>query len=177
MGKCFVCGNPETENHHVVPQISGGTKTVPLCSKCYMKVHGLEGLITSFIAGSVKLERDSISQRTQSALDAQKDLIKKQGYFISKKTGRRVEKHGNPNMTEEARWKGCMASAKSRRDAAKKDKSFIQAYKYAKVLREKNFKNETIASELNSMGLRTPRGCEYIPASIPQLIRKGDRLL
>jgi hypothetical protein len=40
--KCFECGNPATENHHVIPQSMGGTKTVPLCSKCHMKVHNLE---------------------------------------------------------------------------------------------------------------------------------------
>lgn len=135
-----------------------------------------DNLITSFISGSAKLERDNISQRTKSALDAQKDLIKKQGYFISKK-GRKIEKHGNQNMTEEARWKGCMASAKARASRAMKDPSFIQAYKFAKLLREKEYKNETIAKELNDMGLKTRRGCDYIASSIPQLLRKGDKWL
>lgn len=41
MEKCFECGNPATENHHVIPKVLGGTKTVPLCTKCHMKVHGL----------------------------------------------------------------------------------------------------------------------------------------
>jgi 5-methylcytosine-specific restriction endonuclease McrA len=43
MEKCFECGNSATENHHVIPKSLGGTKTVPLCSSCHMKVHGLDG--------------------------------------------------------------------------------------------------------------------------------------
>lgn len=42
MEKCFECENPATENHHVIPKSLGGTKTVPLCSLCHMKVHGLD---------------------------------------------------------------------------------------------------------------------------------------
>jgi len=42
MKECFECGNPATENHHVIPKSLGGTKTVPLCSLCHMKVHGLD---------------------------------------------------------------------------------------------------------------------------------------
>ncbi len=43
MDKCFECGKQATENHHVIPKVLGGTKTVPLCTKCHMKVHGLDG--------------------------------------------------------------------------------------------------------------------------------------
>lgn len=42
MEECFECGNPATENHHVIPKSLGGSKTVPLCSVCHMKVHGLD---------------------------------------------------------------------------------------------------------------------------------------
>jgi hypothetical protein len=40
MGKeCFECGAPATEDHHVIPQSLGGTKTVPLCGCCHERVH------------------------------------------------------------------------------------------------------------------------------------------
>lgn len=39
--KCFECENVAKHNHHVVPKIYGGTKTVPLCELCHGKVHGL----------------------------------------------------------------------------------------------------------------------------------------
>lgn len=38
---CFECGSKENiHNHHVVPKIKGGTKTIPLCQLCHAKVHG-----------------------------------------------------------------------------------------------------------------------------------------
>ena len=39
MKDCFECGDPATEEHHVVPQVRGGTETVPLCNACHRKVH------------------------------------------------------------------------------------------------------------------------------------------
>lgn len=43
MKKCFECGEIATEDHHVIPRVMGGTKTIPLCTQCHMKVHGLDG--------------------------------------------------------------------------------------------------------------------------------------
>jgi hypothetical protein len=37
---CFECGKPATEDHHVIPQVLGGTKTIPLCGGCHALVHG-----------------------------------------------------------------------------------------------------------------------------------------
>lgn len=37
--KCFECGKPATEDHHVIPQSLGGTQTVPLCGCCHDRVH------------------------------------------------------------------------------------------------------------------------------------------
>jgi len=31
---CFECGKPAEHDHHVVPVVRGGTRTVPLCSEC-----------------------------------------------------------------------------------------------------------------------------------------------
>jgi hypothetical protein len=41
MEKCFECGNSATEKHHIIPKVMGGKKTIPLCTSCHMKVHGL----------------------------------------------------------------------------------------------------------------------------------------
>ena len=42
---CFECGcDSEIHNHHVVPKMLGGTKTVPLCPSCHGKVHGVDFL-------------------------------------------------------------------------------------------------------------------------------------
>jgi hypothetical protein len=37
--ECFECGLAATEDHHVIPQSLGGTKTVPLCGTCHERVH------------------------------------------------------------------------------------------------------------------------------------------
>ncbi len=38
---CFECGAEGViHNHHVVPKILGGTRTIPLCEKCHGLVHG-----------------------------------------------------------------------------------------------------------------------------------------
>lgn len=37
--ECFECGAPATEDHHVIPQSLGGTKTIPLCGCCHNRVH------------------------------------------------------------------------------------------------------------------------------------------
>lgn len=39
LDKCFECGKPKDDMHHVIPKSKGGTKTIPLCSKCHGLVH------------------------------------------------------------------------------------------------------------------------------------------
>lgn len=39
---CFDCGLPAAHQHHVVPRVMGGTRTIPLCGECHGKVHGLD---------------------------------------------------------------------------------------------------------------------------------------
>lgn len=124
-----------------------------------------------------KTERDNISKRTKSALMSIKDTIERDGFYISKKTKKHIISLGNPNLKEEHRHKGRMKSREVRQNRVIQNPSFVQSYKIAILLREKNMKNEDIADELNSIGLRTPRGFEFIPASIPQLIKQGDKLL
>ena len=41
MDKCFDCDSVnDIHQHHVVPRSLGGTRTVPLCSRCHGLVHG-----------------------------------------------------------------------------------------------------------------------------------------
>jgi hypothetical protein len=57
---CFECGNIATENHHIVPKSLGGTKTVPLCSTCHMKVHDLH--MTRRVDNSPELTKRGIDK-------------------------------------------------------------------------------------------------------------------
>tara|TARA_R100000544_G_scaffold37153_1_gene27450 strand:+ start:842 stop:1303 length:462 start_codon:yes stop_codon:yes gene_type:complete len=43
LDKCFECGGPQEEMHHVIPRVRGGKRTIPLCSSCHGKVHGITG--------------------------------------------------------------------------------------------------------------------------------------
>jgi hypothetical protein len=43
MKLCFECGKESDHEHHVVPRLVGGTKTIPLCSGCHGLAHGFEG--------------------------------------------------------------------------------------------------------------------------------------
>ena len=41
--KCFECGTSECiQHHHIIPRSLGGTKTIPLCSICHGKAHGIK---------------------------------------------------------------------------------------------------------------------------------------
>jgi len=47
---CFECGSEEDiHHHHVVPKSLGGTKTIPLCSRCHSLVHGTDLTSTSIL--------------------------------------------------------------------------------------------------------------------------------
>lgn len=41
--RCYECGEPANEKHHMIPKSLGGTKTIDLCSACHCKIHGFEG--------------------------------------------------------------------------------------------------------------------------------------
>lgn len=41
---CFECDDPAECDHHVVPRVKGGTRTVPLCLECHGKVHGIDAV-------------------------------------------------------------------------------------------------------------------------------------
>ena len=42
--KCFECGSGvDLHEHHVIPQVLGGKKTIPLCNDCHGKLHGKNG--------------------------------------------------------------------------------------------------------------------------------------
>ncbi len=42
--KCWECekGDVPLHNHHPVPRVRGGTKTIPLCEECHSKAHHMD---------------------------------------------------------------------------------------------------------------------------------------
>jgi transposase-like protein len=59
---CFECEKPSEHNHHVVPQIYGGTKTIPLCHDCHGKAHGLEFKFTELVKAGIERARKNGKQ-------------------------------------------------------------------------------------------------------------------
>lgn len=39
MKPCFECGKPAEHEHHIMPKLKGGIRTVPLCTECHGKIH------------------------------------------------------------------------------------------------------------------------------------------
>ena len=82
-GFCFECENFENiENHHVVPRVLGGTKTVPLCIKCHGLVHDRDFIKSRNLqkAGIQKAKESGKYKgngRTVGTLETIEDFIKK----------------------------------------------------------------------------------------------------
>jgi len=84
--KCFECGSEEDiHHHHVVPKSLGGTKMLPLCSKCHSLVHGKD------LTSCTRLTRESVIKRKAQGLAVSKPPY---GFKIGK--GKKLE----PNPSE-----------------------------------------------------------------------------
>ena len=57
--ECFNCNKKAEHEHHVVPKIKGGIKTVALCVDCHEKVHDTK-LSTNYLTrlGLIKAEKE-----------------------------------------------------------------------------------------------------------------------
>lgn len=54
---CFECGADAEHHHHVVPRLSGGTQTVPLCLKCHSKAHKLKMTTSNLVKQAIQRRR------------------------------------------------------------------------------------------------------------------------
>jgi hypothetical protein len=133
---CFECGSLSEQNHHIIPKIYGGIKTIPLCQKCHDKIHGVTRL--------------NINKLTKDALDRKR--IREPNH-----------KFGSPqNLTNEARSKG-WASTKLK---ARTDPSVIMAYSIIKPMREDGFTFQYICDKLNTEGYKTRTSKYFHPMQV-----------
>ena len=56
---CFECGADAEHHHHVVPRLSGGTQTVPLCLKCHSKAHKLKMTSSNLVKQAIQRRREN----------------------------------------------------------------------------------------------------------------------
>jgi hypothetical protein len=140
MYSCFECGSKENiHHHHVVPQVKGGTKTIPLCEECHGKVHGIDFTDHS--------------------------ILTKEGLKRAKDKGIKL---GSPkNLTKEAKQKGSETIKNNRLKNSNWIicKEFIEDYSktYGKV------HYTHISNLLNKQGHKTRHGKDFTPSSVRRI--------
>jgi len=131
----------EIHNHHVVPKIKGGTKTVPLCLSCHGKVHDV------------------------NFLNHRELTIK--GLSEAKKRGVRL---GTPqNLTYEHKLKGVKVIRRNKEEnenwnLAKEFIREIMSNKFTYTLTE-------VTKELNDNGYKTRGGKMFHPTTVKRLMK------
>lgn len=143
--ECFECGKPATEDHHVIPQSLGGTKTVPLCGGCHNLAHG-----------------DHHTRR-----DDHKELTKA-GIARARARGQKLGAH----LNGEAAARGRVAAvAKISDNAILFAESIVDAIL---PLKNADMTLNGIAQELNSRGIKTARGGKWYAKSVANIFDTLD---
>jgi hypothetical protein len=143
---CFECGEEAYNDHHVVPQVRGGTETVPLCLDCHGKAHG---------------RRMSNSALTKAGLGRAKAAGKKWWNHPSFIAGRkRGAAKGQPKASE-------AAAAKRRAAQAEHCAPFI--YKVV-AWREFGLSYDAIAARLNEQGQVSVKGGAYNASTVRRML-------
>lgn len=142
--ECFECGKPATEDHHVIPQSLGGTKTVPLCGCCHDRVHD----------GGWR-RRDSHAALTKAGIARSKANGGKFGADVIPREAleRGVAKSREKNMAQALEFAESMAPR------------LLQ-------LRNMDMTLQEISDVLNLEGSRTQRGGKWYPTTICNILDK-----
>lgn len=85
--RCFECGAPATYEHHVVPQVRGGTKTVPLCARCHGPAHCNTDLFTLSREGRLRVREEG---RRHAGRPPYGWVMDRDGYLVEARAERRV---------------------------------------------------------------------------------------
>lgn len=112
--------------------------------------------IFSALSFAAQIEKELIQSRTQSALDARKELIKKDGGFISK-AGRYCTKFGPRSANA---MPGNRASARSKQTAAKSWREKSKLYRFVKRKVKDGWSDDDIVKEARAMYEDDPTFCK-----------------
>jgi len=99
-----------------------------------------------------------VSLRTSEALQMRRKEIEKHGYFVAKKSGRKISKLGNP-VWESSLQKARDVSAKLRTSAILDNTEIMKVYDIIVLKRKEKETYAAIASFLESRGYKTIQGC------------------
>lgn len=140
--ECFECGSDAAEEHHVIPESMGGTKTVPLCGKCHDKVHG----------GYMK-RRDDLSELVKAGHARARAAGKSWGFKTASCT---ADFDKVQELSKQALERIKIEFAESVIDLILE-------------LRNQMMSVNDIASELNSRGVKTQRGGAWHAKSVANI--------
>lgn len=118
-------------------------------------------LTIHIMAAMAEHEREMISQRTKAGMQAAIREIATKGFRISRRSGKRYTKHGNP------KWKASIAKARAAQIAAP------VAPKVLTLMRQQQANGTSlraIAAHLNGLGLRTPKGFVWYASTVRNAI-------
>ncbi len=124
-------------------------------------------LTLHIMAAMAEHEREMISQRTAAGLEQVNQEIERNGFRISKRSGRKFSKLGNPKWQESI---GRATAARKRPPTSTSIKAIIE-----------NFLSEGLtlrqmAEQMNQLGLKTPTGGAWYASSVrTMLLRTGLR--
>lgn len=103
LDRCYECEKTDVKihQHHVIPQIKGGVKTIPLCIDCHGKVHGIDMTHWSHLA---KVARDKkIAEAKEkgepSPFGRSKGAVETFDIFIKKDSTKKIIDELNKGMS------------------------------------------------------------------------------
>lgn len=142
---CFECGAPADHTHHVVPESRGGTRSLPLCSKCHYHAHHGSGNMTTA-------------------------ALTREGIIRARGRGAKIGA-SNPqcrNLTPEGRAKGRVGSALTRHRLA--IEAMASLIPLMTAMREHGASLRDIADRLNADGHTTRKGAKWSPTQVSRVL-------
>lgn len=127
-------------------------------------------LVFGIMVSVYEEERRSRRVNTQAAQDYRKELIRKNGSFISK-AGNIITKLGNPDPTYALEVAQVAAAAKKLADRVN-DERWMTARKLAEDQREKGETLQSIAGTLNTIGITTRAGKTWTPTKVSKMLNQ-----
>lgn len=125
------------------------------------------------LAVIAQAEREATSLRTSAALGVVRARLAEGRPYISRRSGRPVERLGNPNGAQALRraGKGSTAALAAIKEAA--DRHARDLMPVIERLRTEGIESLTgIATSLNDQGMKTPRGGRWHPSSVRNLLAR-----
>lgn len=138
----------------------------------------IDEMILFAFSFSAQIEKEMNQERTKAALNARKQMISEQGYFISKSGKRRTALGGNSDGMKAAK-----ASAESRKQKALSNEHNIKFAEFIEDWEQIHGRInadttdfDAMCTKLNKRGLKTATGLEFNPNRVKSMIKNVNNL-